>query len=146
MDIKWPRMACKRGDPKSGGVSSPSASGAYTNYYKATKDAKANPKNYATAKSAVSSAISTVGVPSNWLEPLLELVARESSFNSNAKNPKSTAAGLFQFLNATRKDYGGSSVDWSDPTQQSIAGIKYIKKRYGTPENALKHWDKNKWY
>ena len=146
MDIKWPRMAFKRGDSESGGVSSPSSSGAYTNYYKAEKDAKANPKNYSTAKSAVSSAISSLGVSSSWLEPVLELVARESSFNPNAKNPKSTAAGLFQFLDGTRKNYGGSKVDWSDPNTQALAGLKYIKDRYGTPEKALAFWDANGYY
>lgn len=73
-------------------------------------------------------------------------MARESSFNPNAKNPKSTAKGLFQFLDGTRKNYGGNKVDWSDPYQQSLAGLKYIKDRYGTPEKALQFWDKNKWY
>lgn len=77
---------------------------------------------------------------------MLELVARESSFNPNAKNPKSSAAGLFQFLNMTRKNYGGDKVDWSDPYQQAVAGLKYIKDNYGTPEDALTFWDKNKWY
>jgi len=80
------------------------------------------------------------------LTPTLELVARESSFNPNAKNSKSTARGLFQFLDSTRKNYGGSKVNWDDPYQQAVAGLKYIKDRYGTPENALLHWDKNKWY
>lgn len=128
------------------GVNSPQASGAYTNYYKAEKDAKANPQNYATAKSAVSSAITAGGYPANWINDVLELVARESSFNSNAKNPKSTAAGLFQFLDGTRKNYGGNSVNWSDPYEQAKAGLKYIKDRYGTPQKALEFWDKNKWY
>lgn len=76
----------------------------------------------------------------------MELVARESSFNSNAANPKSSAKGLFQFLDGTRKNYGGSKVDWSDPYQQAVAGLKYIKDRYGTPEDALAYWDKNKSY
>ncbi|WP_373458191.1 transglycosylase SLT domain-containing protein [Paenibacillus harenae] len=77
---------------------------------------------------------------------MMELVARESSFNANAKNPNSTAAGLFQFLDDTRKNYGGNKVDWSDPYQQAVAGIQYVKDRYGSPEKALAFWDKNKWY
>lgn len=80
------------------------------------------------------------------MQPTLELVARESSFNKDAKNPNSSAKGLFQFLDGTRQDYGGSKYDWSDPYNQSIAGLKYIKQRYGTPEKALQHWDLNKWY
>nr|WP_280115094.1 lytic transglycosylase domain-containing protein [Paenibacillus ottowii] len=85
-------------------------------------------------------------MPQSWLQPTLELVARESSFNPNSKNPKSTARGLFQFLDGTRKSYGGNSVNWNDPAQQALAGVQYIKDRYGTPEKALAFWDKNKWY
>lgn len=73
-------------------------------------------------------------------------MARESSFNPNAKNPKSTAQGLFQFLNSTRKNYGGNKVNWNDPYQQTIAGLQYIEDKYGNPEDALAFWDKNKWY
>jgi len=120
--------------------------GAYTNYYKAAKDASSNPKNYATASNAISKAIKDSGLPSSWLRPTLELVARESSFNSNAKNPKSTASGLFQFLDGTRKTYGGNSINWSDPYQQAMAGMKYIKDRYSTPEKALAFWDEKNWY
>ncbi|WP_347388551.1 transglycosylase SLT domain-containing protein [Paenibacillus amylolyticus] len=94
----------------------------------------------------MSSALKAAGKPDSWLQPTLELVARESSFNPNAKNPKSSAAGLFQFLDMTRKNYGGSSVNWNDPYQQAIAGIKYIENRYGDPVKALQHWDKKKWY
>jgi SLT domain-containing protein len=82
----------------------------------------------------------------DWLQPTLELVARESSFDPTAKNPKSTAAGLFQFLDGTRADYGGSKVDWSDPYQQTLAGLKYIKARYSNPVKALQFWDENQWY
>lgn len=129
--------------PKSLG---PGGSGAYQNYYKAQSDAKANPTGYATADSAVRSAISQLGYDSSWVKPVLELVARESSFNSGAANPNSSAKGLFQFLDSTRSNYGGSSVNWDDPYQQALAGMKYIKDRYGTPERALEFWDKNKWY
>jgi SLT domain-containing protein len=110
------------------------------------KDAKSNPKNYNTASKAVSKAIQDLGLPSSWLQPTLELVARESSFNPNAKNPKSSAAGLFQFLDQTRKNYGGSKVNWNDPYQQALAGLKYVKDRYSNPVKALQFWDENNWY
>ncbi|MED5019341.1 transglycosylase SLT domain-containing protein [Paenibacillus chibensis] len=110
------------------------------------QDAKSNPQGYATASKAVSQAISNLGLSQSWLKPTLELIARESSFNANAKNSTSSAAGLFQFLDSTRKNYGGSKVDWSDPYQQALKGLQYIKDRYGTPEKALAFWDKNKWY
>jgi SLT domain-containing protein len=86
------------------------------------------------------------GYPASWLQPTLELVARESSFNASAANPKSSAKGLFQFLDSTRKDYGGSQKNWADPYVQAQAGIQYIKDRYSTPEKALAFWDKNRFY
>ncbi|MFD1776646.1 transglycosylase SLT domain-containing protein [Paenibacillus rhizophilus] len=86
------------------------------------------------------------GKPAEWQKPLEELVARESSYNPNAKNPKSSASGLFQFLDGTRANYGGRKVDWNDPYQQAVNGIQYVVDRYGDPYKALKFWDKNKWY
>jgi len=75
-------------------------------------------------------------------------VARESSYNPKADNPSSSAAGLFQFLDKTRKNaaYNKGITDWSDPYQQAIAGLRYIKSKYGTPEDALKFWDENNYY
>lgn len=118
----------------------------YSNYYKTSQDAKANPTAYANATRYVSTALRQLGYPTEWLEPVLELVARESSYNPQAKNKTSTAAGLFQFLDGTRKIYGGSKVDWSDPYNQTLYGLKYIKDKYGDPIKALQFWDKNKWY
>lgn len=137
-----------RGGTIKGGVSSStkSASGTYTNYYKADKDAKSNPTAYKQASGLISQALNSIGKPASWQQPLEELVARESSFNSKAANPKSSAKGYFQFLDGTRKNYGGNSVDWSDPYTQVTKGIQYVIDRYGTPEDALRFWDKNGWY
>lgn len=73
-------------------------------------------------------------------------MAREADFNPTADNPSSSAHGLFQFLDMTRDNYGGSKVNWNDPYQQALAGIRYIKDRYGDPYDALKFWDENKSY
>lgn len=109
-------------------------------------NAKANPTGYAVASSAVSQALKQLGLPESWLQPTLEIVARESSFRSDAKNPTSTARGLFQFLDSTRQNYGGSSVNWDDPVAQALAGVQYIKDRYSTPEKAIAFHNKNNWY
>jgi SLT domain-containing protein len=108
--------------------------------------ANANPTAYKSASESISKALGALGKPASWQKPIEELVARESSFNSNAKNPTSTAQGLFQFLDGTRKNYGWAGVNWSDPYDQSYAGVRYIIDRYGTPEKALQFWDQNKWY
>lgn len=89
-----------------------------------------------------------LGQPQSWLPEVSELVARESSYNPNAKNPKSSAQGLFQFLDATRANeaYNQGVTDWSDPLQQTLAGLRYIVSKYGTPADALRFWDENNYY
>jgi murein DD-endopeptidase MepM/ murein hydrolase activator NlpD len=80
---------------------------------------------------------------SQWAA-LKQLVQHESSWNPSAKNPSSTAEGLFQFLASTRSAYGlksGASV-----ADQTIAGARYIKDRYGTPKGAWDFWQRNHWY
>ena len=75
---------------------------------------------------------------------LVELVDRESDFRPTAKNPQSTAYGLFQFLDGTWEAYGGEKT--SDPEKQIELGIKYISQRYGTPSKAIAFHNVNNWY
>jgi cell wall-associated NlpC family hydrolase len=83
------------------------------------------------------------GGGSEW-SSLAELVSHESSWNNRAQNPHSTAYGLFQFLDST---WAGTGIKkTSDPTQQSIAGMRYIKSRYGDPNHAWSFWKKHNWY
>ena len=88
-----------------------------------------------------------MGVPASWATALTELVGRESSWSPTAKNPKSTAHGYAQFLNATRSNYEKKTgLNYSNPVHQLVMMAEYVKDRYGTPEKALAFWDKNKWY
>jgi resuscitation-promoting factor RpfB len=66
-----------------------------------------------------------------------ELISRESNWSNVADNPNSSAYGLFQILKTPK----GLSVE-----QQTIRGIRYIKKRYDTPCNALNHHDRRGFY
>lgn len=87
------------------------------------------------------------GVNPSWVPLLTEIVKRESSFNPNAKNPKSTAYGYGQFLSSTRANYEKKTgLNYSDPVNQLIMMSQYVKDRYGTPQNALAFWQKNHWY
>ena len=72
------------------------------------------------------------------------LVSKESSWNPSAKNPTSTAYGLFQFLDSTWGSVGARKT--SDPRAQIEAGLKYIAQRYGTPTGAQAFWQRNRWY
>lgn len=79
-----------------------------------------------------------------------KIVIRESGWNPAAKNPTSTAAGLFQFLRATWQSYitsrGGPAYWTQDPGIQAKGGLQYIKDRYGDPSKALDFHLRNKWY
>lgn len=80
----------------------------------------------------------------NQLGALRELVNRESGWNPTAQNPTSTAFGLFQFLDST---WAGTGIrKTTDPVRQIIAGLRYIRKRYGSPLAALSFHNRNNWY
>ena len=65
--------------------------------------------------------------------------------DSEAKNPKSSAYGLFQFLNSTWKSVGVKKT--SCPITQTYAFFKYLDNRYnGSAEKAYKHHKKKGWY
>lgn len=57
---------------------------------------------------------------------------------------KSTAWGLFQFLAATRAHYGLEVGD--GVVKQLVAGLQYMKDRYGSPCEAQAFWERNRWY
>ena len=83
------------------------------------------------------------GSGTEW-NALTWLINKESSWNPNAQNPTSTAYGLFQFLNST---WSGTGIrKTSDPTLQTMAGLKYIAQRYGTPSKAAAFHRSHNWY
>jgi hypothetical protein len=90
------------------------------------------------------------GVPFSESKLLTELIGRESSFQSNAKNPTSTAYGYGQFLTSTRNAYAKKYPDlnYNNPVDQIVLTYKYIKERYGTVQNALAQWEHRSphWY
>jgi hypothetical protein len=88
------------------------------------------------------SATFAAGVPSSWASDsaLLSLVQHESSWNPYAQNPTSTAYGLFQLLDPTWRDPNVNVAKSSDPYWQAVAGFKYIKAYYQTPERAWAFW------
>ena len=65
-----------------------------------------------------------------------QIVWKESRWNYKAKNPKSSAFGLFQILKSKDKD----------PIKQIDKGLRYIEHRYGTACNALAFHDRKGWY
>jgi len=75
---------------------------------------------------------------------LHELIMRESSWNPDARNRKSTAYGLGQLLDQTWDLVGIEKSD--DFRIQLIAAHKYVMQRYGSWVKALEHHKQNGWY
>jgi hypothetical protein len=75
---------------------------------------------------------------------LAQLITHESGWRPTAQNPTSTAYGLFQFLDSTWASTGIAKT--SDPGRQTVAGLRYIGSRYGTPVGAWNFWQRHHWY
>lgn len=87
------------------------------------------------------------GLDSSWVGALNYIVGKESSYNSSAKNPTSSAYGYGQFLNSTRANYEKKmGLSYSNPVNQLLMTVQYMKDRYGTPQNAIAFKQKNGWY
>jgi hypothetical protein len=128
------------------GLKSEGSDGKYDNFWKTRRDAAKAP-GFKQFNSILMTAIEKAGVPDSWAPYIMELVGRESSWNPNAKNPKSTAYGYGQFLKSTRQQYEKKyGIKYNTPLNQLILTIHYVKDRYGNPVNALKFWDEHNWY
>lgn len=71
-------------------------------------------------ESIIGGAESKYGLPDGFLAAIAKT---ESSFNPNARNSKSGASGMFQFMPATAKGYG---IDPFNPEQAADAAGKMM--------------------
>ena len=75
-----------------------------------------------------------------------KLIMWESAGNPSRhlQNPRSTAYGLGQFLNAT---WAGTGIrKTADGIKQISALIIYCHNRYGSVARACRFWQKRRWY
>lgn len=79
-----------------------------------------------------------------------EIIRRESSFRTTAKNPKSTAFGLCQMLDYNRVKYaklaGVSNPNSTSQTDQIKMCKKYIERRYQDADTALEFHNQHNWF
>lgn len=92
-------------------------------------EAENNPAVVSTARIAsgptgqvITNAAARHGVPP---EALLKIAVIESGGNPNARNPRSSAGGLFQFIDSTARQYGLSNK--FDPAQAADAAARLMK-------------------
>lgn len=75
------------------------------------------------------------------------IVTRESSWNPNAKNPRSSASGLGQFIDANARHYLGSAPMRKHPFDAQLnAIVRYTSDRFGGLVPAMEYWKRNKHY
>jgi hypothetical protein len=101
------------------------------------------PSTITGTQAVVYQAMLNAGFPASEWSALKQIITHESGFNPAARNPSSGAFGLFQFLGHQKDLPGGYS---SDPAIQSIAGMQYIRQRYGSPSKAWAFWQGHNWY
>ena len=89
--------------------------------------------------------INTYGWSEYDFECLVKLWNRESGWNPNAHNKSSGAHGVPQSLPASKMASEGADY-YTNGYTQIRWGLKYIKQRYGNPENAWAHSQKTGWY
>jgi hypothetical protein len=82
-----------------------------------------------TVRELVEASATSYGVPVNLAVRLAEF---ESGFNYRAKNPKSTAKGVFQFLDGTWRDYCIGDV--FDPIANIDCAMQLLRGR------EIQHW------
>jgi hypothetical protein len=104
----------------------------------------AKPQKGPAASGSVQALAKTIAEQYGWSgnewAALVELVRRESGWNPNAANPRSSARGLFQKMTSI---HGAL-----EPTVegQIMWGLNYIRGRYGSPSRALAFHNRNNWY
>lgn len=110
------------------------------------KDTWSNVKGFFTGgKSKHKEAVRGVAERYGWgsgdqWSALQSIVSKESGWNPNAANPRSSARGLFQKMTSLHGPVEGSAAG------QAEWGLRYIKQRYGNPMNAWSHWQRHNSY
>lgn len=84
------------------------------------------PPQYGGARALIADAAQRNGVdPQTAL--VIASIETGGRFNADAKNPKSSAGGMFQFMDATRKAFPEVTPEqWQDPQVQAEYGAKFI--------------------
>ena len=95
---------------------------------------------------ALAQAMPLEQVPASWHAGLQFIVAQESAGRVGARNHVDTARGLFQL---TRASYGlnpNGAASFGNAIEEAQGGIRYIRERYGTADNAAGFWRQRRWY
>lgn len=95
---------------------------------------------------ALAQAMTLEGVPASWKDSLDFIMARESGGKVDAQSPVHSARGLFQLTAANHHYNPNGAASFGNAVQEAQGGIRYIRQRYGTADNAVSFWRTHHWY
>ena len=95
---------------------------------------------------ALKKAMTLEHVPDSEFSDLAWIMAHESGGIVDAKNPHSTARGLFQLLKAQYDLNPNGEKSFGNAVEECQGGIRYIVHRYKTAAQAREFWEKHHWY
>ncbi len=85
-------------------------------------------------------------VPQSWQAGLRFIMAHESGGQVDVRNPVHSARGLFQLTAALYHLNPHGTASFGNAVEEAQGGIRYIKQRYGTADNAVAFWQQHHWY
>jgi hypothetical protein len=98
------------------------------------------------SQNALREAMKIEGISAEQFPDLLWLMAQESEGHVDARNPISSARGLYQLL---KMQYGlnpNGENSFGNAVEECQGGIHYIEGRYHSAAVAKKFWIAHKWY
>jgi hypothetical protein len=95
---------------------------------------------------ALGKAMALEGVPASWQPGLTFIMARESAGKVDAKSPVHSARGLYQLTAANYHYNPQGTASFGNAVEEAQGGIRYIRARYGTADNAVAFWQQHHWY
>jgi hypothetical protein len=95
---------------------------------------------------ALSQAMAREGVPASWQPGLTYIMAQESGGKVDAQSPVHSARGLYQLTAANYRYNPQGAASFGNAVEEAQGGIRYIRARYGTADNAVAFWNQHHWY
>jgi hypothetical protein len=108
--------------------------------------AKPAPTTPSQADAALAQAMAVEKVPQSWHNSLHFIMSHESGGQVDARNPVHSARGLFQLTKANYHLNPRGAASFGNGVEEAQGGIRYIKERYGTADNAVAFWQRHHWY
>jgi len=99
-----------------------------------------------TADAALTKAMALENVPPSWKDGLQFIMHKESGGRVGIQNPVHSARGLFQLTSANYHLNPNGAASFGNAVEEAQGGIRYIKQRYGSVDNAVAHWQQHRWY